>query len=91
VAVLTGEGVSSNGAGDVWHFLEHEIQYPVTLINANDISRARWSDIDVLIMPDGNYRFLGEKATAEQFYQWIQRGGHVVALESAVLQISKLD
>ncbi|MFI5128859.1 MAG: M14 family metallopeptidase [Chitinophagales bacterium] len=91
VAVLTGEGVSSNGAGEVWHFLEKEIQYPVTLINANDFSRARWNDIDVLIMPDGNYRFLTEKASAEQFHQWIQRGGHVVALESAVLQISKLD
>ncbi len=42
-------------------------------------------------MPDGNYRFFSEKSSADQFYQWIQRGGHVVALESAVSQISKLD
>ena len=91
VALLTGEGISSNAAGEVWHFFEKEIQYPITLINANDISRARWNDIDVLIMPDGNYRFLNDKSLADQFYQWIQRGGHVVALESAVSQLSKMD
>jgi len=91
VAVFTGEGVSSIAAGEVWHFFEKGIQYPVTLINVNDMSRAQWYNIDVLIMPDGNYRFLNDKSLADQFYQWIQRGGHVVALESAVTQLSKLD
>jgi len=91
VALVTGEGINSNAAGEVWHFLEKEIEYPVTLINANDLSRATWSNIDVLIMPDGNYRFLNDKSSAEQFNQWIQNGGHVVALESAVSQLSKMD
>jgi hypothetical protein len=89
VALLTGDGVGSNAAGEVWHFFEKELNYPITLINAADISRAKWSDIDVLIMPDGNYRFLGEKSTADQFYQWIRSGGRVVALESAVGQLSR--
>jgi hypothetical protein len=89
VAMLTGEGVGSNAAGEVWHFFERELQYPITLINANDFSRAKWSDINVLILPDGNYRFLNDKNSSEQFYQWIQNGGRVVALESAVAQLSK--
>jgi len=91
VALVTGEGVSSNAAGEVWHFFEKELEYPLTLINANDISRASWNNIDVLILPDGNYRFLNDKGSAEQFYQWIQNGGHVVALESAVSQLAKMD
>jgi hypothetical protein len=40
-------------------------------------------------MPDGNYRFLNDKTAAEQFSQWIRNGGRVVALESAVAQLSK--
>lgn len=91
VAVFTGEGIGSNAAGEVWFFLEHQIKYPVTLINANDFARAEWNKIDVLIMPDGNYRFLNEKSSADQFAQWIRTGGRVVALENAVLQLSKLD
>ena len=91
VAILTGEGVGSNAAGEVWFFFEQQLNYPVTLINANDFSRVAWDKIDVLILPDGNYRFLSEKSTADQFAQWIKNGGRVIALENAVLQLSKQD
>ena len=45
--MLTGEGVGSNAAGEVWFFFEQQLNYPVTLINANDFSRADWNNIDV--------------------------------------------
>jgi hypothetical protein len=91
LVLLTGDGVGSNAAGEVWHFLERELQYPVTLVNATDFRRIKWSDVDVLILPDGNYNFLGDKSSSDFLYQWILGGGHVVALESAVSQLSKLD
>jgi hypothetical protein len=91
VALLTGEGVSSYGAGEVWHFFERQLNYPITLINLNDVSRADWNNIDVLIMPNGNYRFLNDKAAAEDFKDWIDKGGKVIALENAVSQLSKMD
>jgi len=91
IAVVTGEGISSLGAGEVWHFFDQVLGQPVTLINANDLSRADWSRFDVLVMPDGVYRFLTEKASADAFKTWITNGGHVVALEGAVAQLSKQD
>jgi hypothetical protein len=33
VALLTGSGVSSGAAGEVWFLFEQELNYPVTLIN----------------------------------------------------------
>jgi hypothetical protein len=91
IAVLTGEGVSSNAAGEVWHFFDKELEYPVTLINQNDFSNVRWSDYDVIIMPHGNYRFLNDKLQADALKSWVQNGGHVVALENAVAQIARQD
>lgn len=91
VALLTGEGISSLAAGEVWHYFEQVINYPVTLINATDAGRMNWSDYDVVIMPDGAYRFLTDKTSADAFKTWISNGGHVVALESAVAQLSKLE
>ncbi|HSU29239.1 MAG TPA: M14 metallopeptidase family protein, partial [Chitinophagaceae bacterium] len=79
VALLTGEGVSSTSAGEIWHFFEQAIDYPVTLINANDVARINWSEINVLIMPDGNYRFLNDKSGLDPFKDWINKGGRVVA------------
>lgn len=91
VAMVTGEEIYQGNAGEVWHFFEQVIEYPVTLINSSEINRANWKDIDVLIMPGGTYSFLNDKADADQFKDWISRGGRVIALEEAVGQLNKLD
>lgn len=91
VILLTGEGVSGNAAGEIWHFFEQQLDYPITLVNANDISRANWNDFDMLIMPDGYYRFLNDKASLESFKEWVNKGGRVIALENAVAQLAKAD
>ena len=91
VALVTGAGVGSNAAGEIWHFFEQQLDYPITLITQEDLPRANWKNIDVLILPDGNYRFLNEKAGTDQLKNWIQQGGKVVALEGAVAQLSKTD
>ena len=91
VAMLTGDGVSGNDAGEVWHFFDQQINYPITLINLSDIGRMPWSEINVLIMPSGNYRFLSDKVQADVFKDWINKGGKVIALESAVGALSKAE
>ncbi|HVF81596.1 MAG TPA: M14 metallopeptidase family protein [Flavisolibacter sp.] len=91
IALVTGEGVGSNAAGEIWHFFDQVLGYPITLINAADLGRIDWKDIDVLIMPDGNYRYLSDKTSSDAFRTWITGGGNVVALEGAVAQLARLD
>lgn len=91
VVLLTGQGINGNAAGEIWHFFENQLQYPVTLVNVNDIGNANWNDINVLIMPDGNYKFLNDKPALESFKDWIQKGGRVIALENAVSQLAKAE
>jgi hypothetical protein len=91
VAMLTGEGVSSTAAGDVWSFFDNELKYKITLINANDFNQINWQDIDVLILPDGRYKFLNDKESAAQFQSWVQSGGRVIAMENTVAQLAKKD
>jgi hypothetical protein len=91
VALLTGEGVNGNAAGEAWYFFEQQLGYPLTLINANDFSRINWADYNVIIMPDGNYRFLGDKTATDALKAWISKGGKVIALENAVAGLSKAE
>ncbi len=91
VALLTGEGVSSSGAGEIWHFFDKILEYPISLVNANDFGRIVLNDFDVIIMPSGNYRFLNEKTSADQLKDWISKGGRLVAIEGGVGQLAKLD
>ena len=91
VAMLTGQGVSSTAAGEIWHFFEQELQYPITLVNASDAAGTNWSNYDVLILPQGSYGFLNDKAAVEELKKWVSAGGNLIALENAVAQLSKQD
>jgi hypothetical protein len=91
VAVLTGEQVNSQEAGEVWHLFEQEIGYPVTMINASSVGRVAWKNFDVLILPNGYYRNLDDKNTADLLINWVREGGRLIALQDAVAQLSKLE
>jgi hypothetical protein len=91
VAMLTGNGIYSNAAGEVWFLFDQQLDYPLTLINLSSFSPADLSSFDVLIMPTGDYSFLNDKNNSDQFHNWIINGGRVIALEGAVSQLSKLD
>jgi hypothetical protein len=91
IALLTGEEVSSLDAGEVWHLFEQEIDYPVTLINADEIGGITWKNFDVLILPNGYYKALEEKSNADLIRGWVREGGRLIAMEGAVAQLSKLD
>ena len=91
IALLTGEEVSSLDAGEVWHLFEQEIDYPVTLINADEIGGITWKNFDVLILPNGYYKALEDKNNADLIRSWVREGGRLIAMEGAVAQLSKLD
>lgn len=88
VAMLTGQSVSAESAGEVWHYFEQQLDYPITLINANDISDVNWKNIDVLIMPTGNYKFLSDKDGSAEMKAWVRQGGKVIAIENAASQMA---
>ncbi len=87
VALLTGEDVSSLGAGEVWHYFDQVIEYPLTLLNASDGGRLNLKNVDVLICPDGYYNILSDKAAGENLRAWVKGGGKIIAIESAVRQM----
>ncbi len=82
VAVLTGEGTSVNGYGQVWHFFEQEIEYPFTALPAGDLGRTDLSKYNVLVMPGGRYR-LNER-TLDQLNNWISEGGKLIVMDYAL-------
>ncbi len=88
VVLVTGEGTNANASGEIWHHFDQQLNYPVSLVNQSDLSRLNWSQVDVIILPDGNYSFLSNKEQAEACKKWIQGGGRLIAIESAVSQLS---
>lgn len=91
VALLTGNGIVAEAAGEVWHFFEQQLDYPITLINADEISSTVLKNIDVLILPAGNYKFLNDRDFSTDVKNWVKQGGKIIALENAVSQLAAGD
>ncbi len=89
VAMLTGDQVSSQDAGEVWHFFEQELHYPITLLNAADARQISLRNFDVLILPNGNYRVLEDKNVSDGLKNWVRDGGRLIAMQDAVMDLAK--
>lgn len=84
VGIVIGEGTTPTSSGEVWHYFDQELNYPVTLINAADLGNVQWNKLDVLVMPTGSGygRILSER-TLSALKDWIRAGGKLIALEKA--------
>ncbi|HEV3415113.1 MAG TPA: M14 metallopeptidase family protein [Puia sp.] len=90
VAMLTGDQVNSQDAGEVWHLFEQELHYPITLLNATEVRQISWKNFDVLILPNGSYRgVLEDKNVADGLKSWVREGGRLIAMQDAVMQLAK--
>jgi hypothetical protein len=66
VAVIKGEGTSSLNYGEIWHFFEQDLQYPLTSINTDYFKNVDLAQFDVLIMPEGYYSNVLDEDTLKQ-------------------------
>jgi hypothetical protein len=89
--MITGKGSNSNAAGEVWHLFDQQLNYPITLINADRVDNVSWKNIDVLIVPGGRYKFLTDKDASSNLKSWVKQGGKIIALDDAVAEMATGD
>ncbi|GGG55643.1 M14 family zinc carboxypeptidase [Hymenobacter glacieicola] len=83
VAILAGPGVDATAFGEVWHFFEQQIGYPVSVLGTDYFNSVPLSNFDVLILPDGGYDNILTERGLENVKTWIRAGGRLIALEGA--------
>ena len=81
IAVLAGEGTSSLSFGEIWHFFEAQLNYPLNILNTANFNRINLSKYQVLILPNG-YR--ASEQTLKKLSSFVTSGGKIIALGSAV-------
>ena len=84
VAVLSGRGVSAYALGEVWHFFDRQIGYPVTLIDAKGFEVADVEGYDVLVLPSGSYGDVLTPECLSDLRGWVRAGGRLVVMERAI-------
>ncbi|MDP3313511.1 M14 family zinc carboxypeptidase [Lutibacter sp.] len=81
IAVLSGENVSSLSFGEIWHFFESQLQYPINVINVSSLKRIDLSKYNVVITPN---EYVANKDDLAILSEYVTKGGTIVAIESSL-------
>ncbi|WP_179018482.1 M14 family metallopeptidase [Winogradskyella forsetii] len=84
VAILSGNGTSSLSYGEIWHFFEQQLHYPLTSINTDDFSNTNLDKYNVLILPNGYYGDVLNDDNMTKLKTWVSAGGKVIAIDGAL-------
>ncbi len=84
VLLATGAHSSANSFGQVWHYFEQDISYPVTVVEAKRLANVPLDDFEVIILPSGNYSSAIKATTQDRLRDWMKEGGKLIAMGSAL-------
>ncbi|MRI00370.1 zinc carboxypeptidase [Kriegella sp. EG-1] len=85
VAVLSGGPAETLRFGEIWHFFEQQLNYPITVLDATYFKRVNLSDYDVLILPDGlGYKNIFTESKYAELRVWIENGGNLIAMGGSI-------
>ncbi len=84
IALLSGDYTSSLNFGELWHFFEQQLNYPITTINTSDFGRTDLDAFNIVIIPNGYYSQFFDATNLEKLKTWINKGGKVIAIDGAL-------
>ncbi len=91
IALLVGDGVYSNNAGEVWHHFDKKHNIPITKIDIHQFKNSeRLNKYNTLIMVNGRYGEL-DSTRIEFMKEWIYKGGKLICFGSALRWAQKHD
>ncbi len=84
VLMLTGTGVQSTDAGEIWHLLDQRINIPLTFADIETVNRVALEKYTHILLAGGNYNNLSD----EKIKRFVQGGGVLVVMTDAVEWVS---
>ncbi len=85
--LVTGRGSRASEVGEIRYFLDRKLGVPLSLIDANRLSKLRLSEYTHIIFAGGDYQFLNE-IVARKLGQFVSEGGVIIAQKGALNWLS---
>lgn len=84
IAILSGGSTSTLRFGEVWHFFEQQLKYPLTVIDAEYADGVDIDEYDIFILPGGWYSGSFDDKKLKKLKQWVRNGGKLIAMGGAI-------
>ena len=83
--MLSGKPSSSLSFGEIWHYFERQLNYPMTAIEGERLDNIQLKNYDILILPHGDayQKFMNEE-TRTRLGSWVEDGGKLILIGGAL-------
>lgn len=88
IAVLSGKPTSTYRFGEIWHFFEQQLHYPLTVLDNEYFNKVDLKDYHVLILPSGRYGDFFNEKQLKKLQDWVKTGGKIIAMGGAINAIN---
>lgn len=93
IAILAGEGISTNSFGSLWFLLDKKIGLKHTILNHANFSRADLRKYNVLVLPSTwggleGYQSILNTKDLQKIKTWVGHGGTLIAIGTAAAALA---
>nr|WP_298997698.1 M14 family metallopeptidase [uncultured Allomuricauda sp.] len=89
IAVLSGNPTSTYRFGELWHFFEQQLEYPISVLGSDYFKSVDLNKYNILILPDGNYTSFFDEKQLKKLTDWVRNGGRLISMGRAIQAIGK--
>lgn len=82
ILLLTGQGINSADAGEIWHLLDERFDIKVTLSSCENFNKMNLARYNVILLADGNYSQINSIGK-ENLRSWLNNGNTIIAMKGA--------
>jgi Zinc carboxypeptidase len=83
IAMIVGDGVDANDAGEVWHLLDTRMSMPLSLMDVVNLTPNSFDQYTTLVLVDGTYTAINaNQVTALK--SWVSKGGNIIAIGRSI-------
>ncbi|HWN45469.1 MAG TPA: M14 metallopeptidase family protein, partial [Thermoanaerobaculia bacterium] len=87
--LVSGMGVDPTSFGFLWHLLDEQIRVPHDRLDLAQLAQVDLSELDVLILPSGNYEDTLGTRGQEAVDAWVKAGGVLIAIGDSIEWLQK--
>lgn len=80
ILLFAGRNVSELEFGMARYFVENFIDYPLSVVEAEDYRKVNFSNFNTIILADGSY----DEGLEKEIHQFVKKGGKVIAMDNAL-------
>ena len=88
VMMITGPGVSSYNAGEIWQLLDWKMNMPLSLVEMHNLQRVNLDKYTTIVFAGGSYSSI-DSNTINSLKEWVRKGGTILSIGNSTEWLAK--